>query len=45
MAPEPKDDEFEYFLECCFFGAESVQIGLAASKFFIGMVICFQIKH
>ena len=45
MAPELEDDEFDYFLESCFFGAESVQTGPAAFKFFIGMVICFQIKH
>ena len=38
MAPELKDDEFDYFLECCFFGADSVQIGLATSKFFIALV-------
>ena len=45
MAPEPEDDEFDYFPECCFFGADFVQIGLAASKIFIGMVTCFQIKQ
>ena len=38
MAPELKDDEFDYFLECCFFGADSVQIGLTNAKLFIGMV-------
>ena len=45
MAPELKDDEFDYFPECCFFEADSVRIGLAISKFLFGMVTCFQIKH
>ena len=34
MAPEPKDDEFDSFLEPCFFRANSFQIGLGTSNFF-----------
>ena len=45
MAPQLKDAEFDYFPECFFFGADSVQIGLETSKFHIGMVIFFQIKQ
>ena len=45
MAPEPKDVEFESFLDPCFFRADSFQIALATCNFFIGMITCFQIKH
>ena len=45
MAPEPKDDEFDSFLEPCFFRADFFQIGLGTSIFFILMVSRFQIKH
>ena len=42
---EPKDDELDSFLERCFFGADSLQFGLATSTFFLETVTRFQLKH
>ena len=45
MELEPKEYEFDSFLEPCFFRAEPFQIGLGISSFFIVMVSRFQTKH
>ena len=41
MAPETKDDEFQCFLERCFFAAYFFQNGPPSSDYFLGTVTCF----